>query len=120
MPEQRGNVGRWHQLRAQFLMAARRQENQLSLSGDPAINRVVGRGIARVQSDHNIDAKLLCFDRLPGGADFVLVDQTGVLDEPDIGPRGAGRCREHRELPLNLRIGRSRGQRGADVDIGEW
>ena len=56
MPEQRGDGLGWNQLRPEFLMAARGQENQLGLRGDSAINRVVGRGIAGVQGDYDIDA----------------------------------------------------------------
>ena len=37
-------------------MAARGQEDQLSLGGDPAVDRIIGCGIAGVQSDHHIDA----------------------------------------------------------------
>ena len=56
MLEQRRDVARRHQLGPEFLMAARCQENQLSLGGDPAINRIIGCGIARVKRDHHIDA----------------------------------------------------------------
>ena len=88
---------RRYELRPEFLMAARRQKNQLSLGGDPAINRVIGCGIASVQCDHYVSV-LQRYER----KDIPLVIFSSSWNEIEIERALALGAREFIQKPMDI------------------
>ena len=100
-------------LRRQLVVAARRDDDRLGAEPNAGCDRLVGRGVARVQRDEQVDrlVALVGVDRRRLEARLVVAEAVGDRRAPSRSPTGC--CRDRRARRASPPRGRRRRARGS-------